>query len=120
MQYKTLGNTGLLVSRLSLGTMTFSGGEGVYRVIGAVDQKGADELVKASIDGGINFFDTADVYSEGESETTLGQSFKNLNIARKGVVLATRVYSSAGPGRNEVGASLVRIVGAAEPSLRRL
>ena len=120
MQYKTLGNTGLLVSRLSLGTMTFSGGEGVYRVIGAVDQKGADELVKASIDGGINFFDTADVYSEGESETTLGQSFKNLNIARKDVVLATKAYSRVGPGRNDVGASRGHIMDAVEASLRRL
>src|SRR5207244_5755391 len=120
MQYTTLGNTGLLVSRLSLGTMTFSGGEGIYKVIGTVDQKGADELVKASIDGGINFFDTADVYSEGESETTLGQSFKNLNIARKGVVLATKVYSRVGPGRNDVGASRGHIMDAVEASLRRL
>ncbi len=120
MEYKTLGNTGLLVSRLSLGTMTFSGGEGIYKVIGTVDQKGADELVKASIDGGINFFDTADVYSEGESETTLGQSFKNLNIARKGVVLATKVYSRVGPGRNDVGASRGHIMDAVEASLRRL
>src|SRR6266550_2158179 len=120
MQYKTLGNTGLLVSRLSLGTMTFSGGEGIYKVIGSVDQKGADELVKASIDGGINFFDTADVYSEGESETTLGQSFKNLNIARKDVVLATKAYSRVGPGRNDVGASRGHIMDAVEASLRRL
>jgi len=100
--------------------MTFSGGEGIYKVIGTVDQKGADELVKASIDGGINFFDTADVYSEGESETTLGQSFKNLNIARKGVVLATKVYSRVGPGRNDVGASRGHIMDAVEASLRRL
>ena len=120
MEYTTLGNTGLLVSRLSLGTMTFSGGEGIYKVIGTVDQKGADELVKASIDGGINFFDTADVYSEGESETTLGQSFKNLNIARKDVVLATKVYSRVGPGRNDVGASRGHIMDAVEASLRRL
>jgi len=120
MQYTTLGNTGVLVSRLSLGTMTFSGGEGIYKVIGTVDQKGADELVKASIDGGINFFDTADVYSEGESETTLGQSFKNLNIARKDVVLATKVYSRVGPGRNDVGASRGHIMDAVEASLRRL
>jgi aryl-alcohol dehydrogenase-like predicted oxidoreductase len=120
MQYTTLGNTGLLVSRLSLGTMTFGGGEGLYKVIGGVDQKGADELVKASIDGGINFFDTADVYSEGESETTLGQSFKNLNIARKDVVLATKVYSRVGPGRNDVGASRGHIMDAVEASLRRL
>jgi aryl-alcohol dehydrogenase-like predicted oxidoreductase len=120
MQYTTLGNTGLFVSRLSFGTMTFSGGEGVYRVIGAVDQKGADELVKASIDAGINFFDTADVYSDGESEKTLGQSFKNLNIARKDVVLATKVYSRVGPGRNDVGASRGHIMDAVEASLRRL
>jgi len=62
MEYKTLGNTGLLVSRLCLGTMTFGPGQGIYKAIGAVDQKGADALVKAAIDGGINFFDTADVY----------------------------------------------------------
>jgi len=120
MEYTTLGNTGLLVSRISLGTMTFSGGDGIYKVIGTVDQKGADELVKASIDGGINFFDTADVYSEGESETTLGQSFQNLNIARKDVVLATKVYSRVGPGRNDVGASRGHIMDAVEASLRRL
>src|SRR6476619_7449520 len=120
MQYKTLGNTGLLVSRLCLGTMTFGGGEGLSRVIGGVDQKGADELVKASIDGGINFFDTADVYSEGESETTLGQSFKNLNIARKDVVIATKVYNRMGPGRNDVGASRGHIMDAVEASLKRL
>jgi aryl-alcohol dehydrogenase-like predicted oxidoreductase len=119
MQYNTLGNTGLLVSRLSLGAMTF-GGKGVYKAIGAVDQAGADELVKASIEGGINLFDTADVYSEGESEKILGQSFKNLNIPRKDVVLATKAYSRVGPGRNDVGASRGHIMDAVEASLRRL
>jgi aryl-alcohol dehydrogenase-like predicted oxidoreductase len=69
MHYKTLGNTGLLVSRLCLDTMTFRGGRRIFKAIGAVDQTGADELVKTSIDGGINFFDTADDYTEGESET---------------------------------------------------
>jgi aryl-alcohol dehydrogenase-like predicted oxidoreductase len=120
MQYKTLGNTGLLVSTLSLGTMTFGGGQGIYKAIGAVDQAGADELVKASIEGGINLFDTADVYSEGESEKTLGQSFKNLNIARKDVVLATKAYSRVGPGPNDTGASRGHIMDAIEASLRRL
>src|ERR1019366_127855 len=105
MEYKTLGDTGLLVSTLCLGTMTFSGGEGFWKTIGAVDQAGADELIKASIDAGVNFFDTADVYSEGESEKTLGQSLRNLNIARKDVVLATKVFGRVGPGRNDVGAS---------------
>ena len=119
MDYKTLGNTGLLVSRLCFGTMTF-GGEGIYKFIGSVDQKGADQLVKAAIDGGINFFDTADVYSEGQSEKILGQSFKNLGIARSNVVLATKVYGRVGPGRNDVGASRGHIMDAVEASLRRL
>ncbi|MEA1648760.1 aldo/keto reductase [Nitrospirillum sp. BR 11164] len=120
MKYKTLGNTGLLVSQLCLGTMTFSDGTGVYEHIGNVDQSGADELVKASIDAGINFFDTADVYSAGASERTLGQSFKNLGIPRHEVVLATKVYSRMGQGRNDVGASRGHIMDAVEASLRRL
>ncbi len=105
MKYKTLGNTGLLVSQLCLGTMTFSDGTGVYEHIGDVDQSGADELVKTSLDAGINFFDTADVYSAGNSEATLGKSFTNLGVARTSYVLATKVYSRMGQGRNDVGAS---------------
>lgn len=120
MKYKKLGNTGLLVSQLCLGTMTFGGATGVYEHIGNVDQAGADELVKTSIDAGINFFDTADVYSAGESESTLGQSFKNLGVARSEFVLATKVYSRMGDGRNDVGASRGHIMDAVEASLRRL
>ncbi|HEV3445984.1 MAG TPA: aldo/keto reductase [Gemmataceae bacterium] len=120
MKYATLGNTGLLVSRLCFGTMTFGDGRGLYKAIGAVGQAGADKLVKASIDGGINFFDTADVYTEGESETILGQSLKNLNIARKDVVIATKVYGRVGPGRNDIGASRGHILDGVEASLRRL
>jgi aryl-alcohol dehydrogenase-like predicted oxidoreductase len=93
MEYATLGNTGLLVSKLCFGTMTFGDGRGLFKAISTVGQSGADELVKTSIDGGINFFDTADNYTEGESEKILGQSLKNLNIARKDVVIATKVYS---------------------------
>jgi aryl-alcohol dehydrogenase-like predicted oxidoreductase len=120
MQYKTLGDTGLIVSALCLGTMTFDGGEGFWRMIGTVGQTDADALVKGSIDAGVNFFDTADVYSEGESEKTLGQSLKNLGIARKDVVIATKVYSRTGPGRNDVGASRGHIMDAVEASLKRL
>jgi aryl-alcohol dehydrogenase-like predicted oxidoreductase len=120
MQYKTLGNTGLLVSKLCLGTMTFSGSEGIWKAIGSVDQAGADALIKASIEAGINFIDTADVYAEGESEKTLGQSLKNLKIARKDVVLATKVYGRTGPGKNDVGASRGHIMDAVEASLQRL
>jgi aryl-alcohol dehydrogenase-like predicted oxidoreductase len=120
MEYKTLGNTGLLVSNLCFGTMTFSGGEGIWKAIGTVDQAGADELIQASIDAGVNFFDTADVYSDGESEKILGQSLRNLNIARKDVVLATKVFGRVGPGRNDVGASRGHIMDAVDASLRRL
>lgn len=120
MQYRTLGDTGLLVSRLCLGTMTFSSGVGVYKHIGNVDQAGADALVKASVDAGVNFFDTADVYSHGESERTLGQSFKNLNVGRKDIVLATKGYMRMGQGRNDVGASRGHIMDAVEASLTRL
>ena len=120
MEYATLGNTGLLVSKLCFGTMTFGDGRGIFKAISAVSQAGADELVKTSIDDGINFFDTADNYTEGESEKILGQSLKNLNIARKDVVIATKVYSRVGPGRNDIGASRGHIMDAVEASLRRL
>ena len=120
MQYKTLGNTGLLVSQLCLGCMTFHGGSGMFKAIGNVDQAGADDLIKHSIDAGINFFDTADVYSEGESEKTLGQSLKNLNVARKDVVIASKVYGRTGPGRNDIGASRGHILDSIDGTLRRL
>src|ERR1700726_1539982 len=99
MEYTTLGNTGLLVSKLCFGTMTFGDGRGMYKAIGAVGQAAADELVRTSIESGINFFDTADVYTEGESEKILGQSLKNLDIPRKDVVVATKVYGRVGPDR---------------------
>ena len=120
MQYKTLGDTGLLVSTLCFGTMTFHGGSGMIRMVGTVDQAGADELIKSCVDSGINFFDTADVYSEGESEKALGVSLKNLNIARKDVVIATKVFGRVGPGRNDVGASRGHIMDAVDASLKRL
>src|ERR1700722_14357821 len=120
MEYATLGSTGLLVSKLCFGTMTFGDGRGLFNAISSVGQAGADELVKTAIDGGINFFDTADNYTEGESEKILGQSLKNLSIARKDVVIATKVYSRVGPGRNDVGASRGHIMDGVEASLRRL
>ena len=120
MQYKQLGNTGLIVSRLCLGTMTFSDGSGVYQHIGNVDQAGANALVKASMDAGINFFDTADIYSHGHSEEMLGQSFRDLGLNWRDVVLATKGYMRMGPGRNAVGASRGHIMDAVEASLKRL
>ena len=119
MEYRTLGNTGLLVSRLSLGTMTFAG-QGLYKMIGRVDQPQADVLVKTALDAGINLFDSADVYSAGESEQTLGQSFKNLAIARKDILVATKTSSRAGTGVNDMGSSRGHIMDSVEASLRRL
>jgi aryl-alcohol dehydrogenase-like predicted oxidoreductase len=120
VEYATLGNTGLLVSKLCFGTMTFGDGRGLFKALSDVDQAGADELVKMALDGGINFFDTADNYTEGASEKILGQSLKNLNVARQQVVIATKVYSRVGPGRNDVGASRGHIMDGVEASLRRL
>jgi aryl-alcohol dehydrogenase-like predicted oxidoreductase len=92
----------------------------LYKAIGATGQTAADELVKTSIENGINFFDTADIYTDGESEKILGQSLKNLAIARRDVVIATKVYGRVGPGRNDVGASRGHIMDGVEASLRRL
>ena len=100
--------------------MTFSDGQGVYQHIGNIDQAGADALVKTSVDAGINFFDTADVYSHGHSEETLGRSFSNLGLNRRDVVLATKGYMRMGPGRNAVGASRGHIIDAVDASLKRL
>ena len=120
MEYTTLGRTGLLVSRICFGTMTFGDGSGLFKAIGAQGQGEADSLVKTSLDAGVNFFDTADVYTGGQSETILGQALKNLDVARKDVVVATKVYGRVGPGRNDIGASRGHIMDGIEASLRRL
>ena len=104
MQYKTLGDTGLLVSTLCFGTMTFHGGTGLFRAIGTVDQAGADQLIKASIEGGINFFDTADVYSQGESERVTGKALKEY-AKRHEVVIATKINGPMGADVNNRGLS---------------
>jgi aryl-alcohol dehydrogenase-like predicted oxidoreductase len=88
MQYKIFGKTGLRVSSLCLGTMTF--GSNFYN-IGAVDQNLADQMVAKSLEAGVNFIDTADVYSYGESEIILGKSLKNLSVNRGKVVIAKKV-----------------------------
>src|ERR1700685_641413 len=120
MKYNTLGHTGLLVSELCLGTMTFATGEGIWKPIAGVEQNLADELVRFSVNAGINFVDTADVYTNGESEKVLAQAIANLGIARKDIVIATKAYGRTGPGRNDVGASRGHIMDAVEASLKRL
>lgn len=119
MRYNQLGHTGLYVSELCLGTMTF-GGKGFWTAIGTLDQGAVDALVRRSLDAGINFIDTADVYSEGLSEEMLGQSLKNLDVKRSDVVIATKAFGRMGPGPNDIGASRGHILDAVEASLERL
>ncbi len=120
MRYNNLGQTGLIVSELCLGTMTFGGDAGIWGQIGRLGQEEANALVKAALDAGINFFDTANVYSEGRSETILGQSLKNLGAPRHEVVIATKVLGRMHPGPNGAGASRGHILDQVDASLERL
>lgn len=97
MRYKKLGRTGLLVSEVCLGTMTFGDNGGIWQSIGGLGQKDADALVKDSFDAGVTFFDTADVYAGGMSETTFGQSIRNLGLPRDEIVVATKVFGRVTP-----------------------
>src|SRR4051794_27342195 len=107
MRYNPLGRTGLFVSELCLGTMTFGGKSGMWQQIGSSEQQEADRLVGVALDAGINFFDTADTYSEGDSERILGQA---LGSRRKDIVLASKVRGRTGPGPNDVGLSRAHIM----------
>lgn len=120
MRYRTLGPSGLLVSELCLGTMTFGGSDGMWGQIGQLHQDEADTLVKTAFDAGINFIDTANVYAGGESERILGQSLRNLGIARDDVVIATKVLGPMGEGPNARGASRAHVMAQAKASLARL
>lgn len=119
MKYKQLGKTGVLLSELCFGTMTF-GGRGYWKSIGQQTEDEATNLVKTAVDKGINFFDTANAYSEGLSETLLGKAFKNLGIERQSVFVATKVRIRVGPGPNQVGLSKLHIHDSINDSLQRL
>ncbi|URD35791.1 aldo/keto reductase [Methylobacterium tardum] len=120
MYQKKLGNTGLFVSELCLGTMTFGGGAGMWRQIGALDQAEAGRLVGRALEAGINFIDTADVYAEGLSEQITGRALRDLKIPRDSVVVATKGYGPTGPGANAKGASRLHLIDACKASLKRL
>ena len=124
MKYRKLGNTGLKVSELCLGTMTF--GEKFFH-IATVDQQGSNQMVARSLEAGINFFDTADVYSYGESEEILGRALKETEARRDEVVIATKVRGAMTEGAmsgerdvNNVGLSRQHIMASCEASLKRL
>ena len=116
MEYRRLGRSGLFVSTLTLGTMTF-GGQGGFSKVGATDVAGARRQVDMCLDAGINLFDTANIYSEGESEEILGEAISG---RRDELLLATKVRMPVGDGPNDAGLSRHHIIRQCEESLRRL
>ena len=92
MRYRLLGRTGLYVSELCMGTMTFGGTSGLWKVVGGLAQEASTALVKQAFDAGVNFFDTANVYGLGESETITGQAIRKLGLARDELVIDTKAY----------------------------
>ncbi|MGI2036296.1 aldo/keto reductase [Rhizobium panacihumi] len=120
MRYNRLGKTGLFVSELCLGTMTFGQAGGRYAAASGVNQDSVDAILRRAIDAGINFIDTANVYANGQAEEIVGRSLKTLGIARKDVVLATKFEHAMGTGPNDGGGSRVHIVEAVQASLKRL
>jgi len=119
MKYNFLGNTGLLVSELCFGTMTF-GGKGRWEAIGRVQQEDVNGLMKEVTDSGINFIDTANVYSYGESEKLLGQSIKDLGLNRNELVIASKVRGQMDEKPNSIGLSRYHIFNSVDESLQRL
>ncbi|MDN3359665.1 aldo/keto reductase [Actinomadura sp. DC4] len=118
MRFERLGTTGVYVSRLALGTMTFGGaGTPPWSTIGALDLPAADKLLGTALDHGVNLIDTADMYAGGESESMLGEL---LGSRRDEVVLATKLAARMGPGPNQTGLSRLHLMNALEASLRRL
>ena len=119
MKYNQLGKTGVLVSELCLGAMTF-GGKGYWKAIGELPQPEVNQIVKTSVDAGINFIDTANAYSEGLSEMMLGKAIKELGLPRQQLVVATKVRLRMGPHANQIGLSRLHITDSVNDSLERL
>ena len=119
MRYRQLGRTGLYVSEICLGTMTY-GGKGFWEVIGKLGADAVANQLRLARDAGVNFIDTADVYHEGESEKLLGAAIKSLAIPRDELVIATKVFGRVAPHANGAGLSRKHIFDAIDGSLRRL
>jgi aryl-alcohol dehydrogenase-like predicted oxidoreductase len=120
MRYRKLGNTGLIVSEMCLGAMTFGSGEGMWATVAGVAQDDVTNLIKSAFDRGINFIDTADFYSNGRSEVVTGNALKTLGLARDSYVLATKVLLRMGAGHNQIGLSRYHIMENIDASLKRL
>jgi aryl-alcohol dehydrogenase-like predicted oxidoreductase len=120
MKYNQLGSTGIFVSELCLGAMTFGGSGGIWEAIGSLQQDAVDALVRQAYEAGINFIDTADVYAEGVSEQLTGTAIRNLGAPRENIFLATKVFGTMGTGVNSRGASRGHIIEGVKASLKRL
>jgi 1-deoxyxylulose-5-phosphate synthase len=116
MKFVRMGSTGVQVSRLCLGCMSFGETMGEW----ALSEEESRPIIKKAVDAGINFFDTADIYGRGESETILGNALKNLNVRREELVVATKVFAPMGQGPNQMGLSRKHILQSIDASLRRL
>ena len=119
MKYRILGKTGLFVSELCLGTMTF-GGEGTWKVMGGLDQAAATAITKAAFDAGVTFIDTANVYSIGQSEILLGNAIRDLGLPRDEIVIATKATGMMSKDPNGLGHSRYHLMNQVDASLRRL
>jgi aryl-alcohol dehydrogenase-like predicted oxidoreductase len=121
MRYRKLGRSGLLVSELCLGTNMFGGGDlKHWKVYGGLEQAQVNAVVARAVEGGVNFLDTADGYSNGQSELRVGQALKDLALDRASVVVCTKGGMTMGPGPNGGGASRGHLIDACDASLKRL
>jgi aryl-alcohol dehydrogenase-like predicted oxidoreductase len=121
MKYNLVGKTGLMVSELCFGTMTFGGqNAGIWEKIGKLQQKEVNEMLTAVIESGINFIDTANAYSFGQSEQLLGQGLIDLNVNRDEIIIATKVLARMNEMPNSTGLSRYHIFNSVEASLKRM
>lgn len=120
MRYNRLGSSGLIVSELCLGAMTFGVRGGRFASVSGLDQDASTALVKQAFDAGINFIDTANVYTEGQSEEFVGGALRALGIKRSDVVVATKAMGTMGPGPNDAGVSRYHMMDQIDASLKRL
>ncbi|MGF6241840.1 MULTISPECIES: aldo/keto reductase [Paraburkholderia] len=120
MNYCTFGRSGLRISRLTLGAMTFGAGEGIWATIAGLNREQAARLVGLALDNGVNLIDTADAYSQGQSEVVVGQVLADLGLDETRMLVATKVRLRTGPGPNQVGLGRSHIIRTVETSLKRI